>query len=123
MSQGGNSGDDRKWLGFGMGLKAEIAVFKEALDVGCEREVKENPKVLVCTAGGAELAPCGIGTVREGGESIMIRGLVWEMFILRHLLTVGCWVILFSFLCHSELRPHGSQLYNNCQVKPGQWFT
>ena len=38
MSQGGNSGDDRKWLALGWVLKAEIVVFAEALDVGCERE-------------------------------------------------------------------------------------
>ena len=45
MSQGGNSGDDRKWLDLGWVLKAEIVVFAEALDVGCEREEsKKTPR-------------------------------------------------------------------------------
>lgn len=45
MSQGGNSGDDRKWLALGWVLKAEIVVFAEALDVGCEREEsKKTPR-------------------------------------------------------------------------------
>lgn len=33
---------------------------------GVKEQVKEGPRVLACTAGGGELTPCGIGTVREG---------------------------------------------------------
>lgn len=96
------------WLWDGFGRQKWRCLLKHCM-WGVKEQVKEGPKVLACTAGEAELAPCGIGTIREGKE-IMIRSSVWEMFLLRHLLTMGCWVILFSFLCHSELRPPGSQL-------------
>lgn len=44
LSQGGNSGDDRKWLALGLVLKAEMAVFAEALHVGCERASQRRPQ-------------------------------------------------------------------------------
>lgn len=91
--------------------------------IGCRVWKKsEKSKVLAWAAGRAGLPPSGTGKITDWDSWIMIGSLVWEMLILRQLLTMSCWVILLQPLCRSELRPHGSQLHKHCQIEPGHWF-